>query len=107
MPGAVLFVDEAHWPYDPTGRSYQEAVDEITLLTEEEYRNKLVVVFAGYGGQRQVAGPQPRFESRVSDIIDFPDFTAKDAAAIAANLLKRKRLGRVGTDILVEEAQKS
>ena len=42
----------------------------------------------------------------MSDIIDFPDFSAKDAAAIAANLLKRKRLGRVGTDILVEEAQK-
>ena len=45
----------------------------------------------------------PGLKSRVSDIIDFPDFKATDAAAIAANLLKRKRLGRVGTDILVEE----
>jgi len=108
--GAVLFVDEAYRLYDPTGRSYfQEAVDEIvTLLTEEEYRNKLVVVFAGYGGQMRTLLDRvnPGLKSRVSDIIDFPDFTATDAAAIAANLLKRKRLGRVGTDILVEEASK-
>ena len=35
------------------GRSgAQEAVDEIvTLLTEEEYRGKMVVIFAGYAGQ--------------------------------------------------------
>ena len=51
--GAVLFVDEAYRLYDPLGRSYmQEAIDEIvTLLTEEEYKGKMVVIFAGYGGQ--------------------------------------------------------
>ena len=51
--GAVLFIDEAYRLYDPLGRSYmQEAVDEIvTLLTEEDYRGKMVVIFAGYSGQ--------------------------------------------------------
>ena len=67
--GAVLFVDEAYRLYDPTGRSYfQEAVDEIvTLLTEEEYRNKLVVVFAGYGGQMRTLLDRvnPGLKSRV------------------------------------------
>jgi SpoVK/Ycf46/Vps4 family AAA+-type ATPase len=51
--GAVLFIDEAYRLYDPLGRSYmQEAIDEIvTLLTEEAYKGKMVVIFAGYKGQ--------------------------------------------------------
>ena len=51
--GAVLFIDEAYRLYDPLGRSYmQEAIDEIvTLLTEETYKGKMVVIFAGYQGQ--------------------------------------------------------
>jgi hypothetical protein len=50
--GAVLFIDEAYRLYDPLGRSYmQEAIDEIvTLLTEEAYKGKMVVIFAGYQG---------------------------------------------------------
>ena len=48
--GAVLFIDEAYRLHDPAGRSYmQEAVDEIVnLLTEPEYRGRMVVIFAGY-----------------------------------------------------------
>ena len=49
----MLFIDEAYRLYDPLGRSYmQEAVDEmVTLLTEERFRGKMVVILAGYSGQ--------------------------------------------------------
>jgi SpoVK/Ycf46/Vps4 family AAA+-type ATPase len=94
--GAVLFIDEAYRLYDPAGRSYmQEAVDEIvTLLTEEPYRGKMVVIFAGYAGQMEAMLDRvnPGLKSRVSDVIDFPDFDAAAAAEIAEAMLARKRL---------------
>ena len=82
--------------YDPLGRSYmQEAVDEIvTLLTEEAYRGKMVVIFAGYSGQMTelLNKVNPGLKSRVSDVIDFPDFSASAAAELAAQMLAEKRL---------------
>ncbi|KAH8063637.1 ATP binding protein [Aureococcus anophagefferens] len=95
--GAVLFVDEAYRLYDPTGRSYmQEAVDEIvTLLTEEDYKGKMVVIFAGYSGQMDTLLDKvnPGLKSRVSDVVSFPDFDAADAADVAELMLETKRLG--------------
>merc|ERR1719197_13128 len=86
--GAVLFVDEAYRLYDPLGRSYmQEAVDEIVnLLTEEQYRGKMVVIFAGYAGQmsEMLDKVNPGLKSRVSDVIDFPDFAPDAASELAA-----------------------
>ena len=81
--GAVLFVDEAYRLYDPLGRSYmhpaQEAVDAdrgqiVTLLTEEEYRGKMAVVFAGYAGQMTdlLDKVNPGLKSRVSDVDRLP-----------------------------------
>ena len=94
--GAVLFVDEAYRLYDPLGRSFmQEAIDEIvTLLTEDEYRGKMVVIFAGYAGQMTelLDKVNPGLKSRVSDVIDFPDFDAEAAAELAAMQLADKRL---------------
>jgi SpoVK/Ycf46/Vps4 family AAA+-type ATPase len=94
--GAVLFIDEAYRLYDPTGRSYmQEAVDEIvTLLTEETYKGKMVVIFAGYSGQMEelLDKVNPGLKSRVADVIDFPNFDATAAAEIAESMLAQKRL---------------
>ena len=72
----------------------QEAVDEIvTLLTEERFRGKMVVIFAGYSGQMTelLDKVNPGLKSRVSDVIDFPDFSAT-AAEIAQQQLVQKRL---------------
>ena len=94
--GAVLFIDEAYRLYDPAGRSYmQEAIDEIVnLLTEEQYRGKMAVIFAGYSGQMSdmLDKVNPGLKSRVSDVIDFPDFSAGEAAEIAAAQLDAKGL---------------
>ena len=95
--GAVLFIDEAYRLYDPLGRSYmQEAIDEIVnLLTEEQYRGKMVVIFAGYSGQMtdMLNKVNPGLKSRVSDVIDFPDFDDEAAAILAAQMLEEKRIG--------------
>ena len=92
----MLFVDEAYRLYDPLGRTYmQEAIDEIvTLLTEEAYRGKMVVIFAGYSGQmsEMLEKVNPGLKSRVSDVIDFPDFSAAAAAELAAMQLEAKQL---------------
>jgi len=98
--GAVLFIDEAYRLYDPLGRSYmQEAVDEIVnLLTEEQYRGKMVVIFAGYAGEMSdlLEKVNPGLKSRVSDVIDFADFTVDAAAELAAMQLAGKRLDLPG-----------
>jgi len=70
-------------------------VDEIVnLLTEEQYRGKLVVIFAGYSGQMSelLNKVNPGLKSRVADVIDFPDFTPAAAAELAALQLSDKRL---------------
>ena len=94
--GAVLFIDEAYRLYDPAGRSYmQEAIDEIVnLLTEEQYRGKMAVIFAGYSGQMSdmLDKVNPGLKSRVSDVIDFPDFSGGAAAEMAALQLAARRL---------------
>ena len=77
----------------------QEAVDEIvTLLTEEAYRGKMVVIFAGYSGQMTelLNKVNPGLKSRVSDVVDFPDFDAEAAAELAAQMLGEKRLALPG-----------
>jgi len=47
--GGVLFIDEAYRLLDKTGVTYmKEVVDEIvTILTEEDFKGKMVVIFAG------------------------------------------------------------
>ena len=61
-------------------------MDEIvTLLTEERFRGKMVVIFAGYSGQMSdlLDKVNPGLKSRVSDVVDFPDFSADLATEIA------------------------
>lgn len=93
--GAVLFVDEAYRLYDPTGRSYfQEACDEIVnILTEDDFRGKMVVIFAGYPEPMRMMlnNVNPGFKSRVTEVIEFPDFDADATAQLVLLRLKEKR----------------
>ncbi|KAH8055454.1 ATP binding protein [Aureococcus anophagefferens] len=64
------------------------------LLTEEDYKGKMVVIFAGYSGQMDTLLDKvnPGLKSRVSDVVSFPDFGA-GAAGVAELMLETKRLG--------------
>ncbi|KAJ8614533.1 hypothetical protein CTAYLR_000826 [Chrysophaeum taylorii] len=93
--GAVLFVDEAYRLYDPTSRSYmQEACDEIVnILTEDEFRGKMVVIFAGYPEpmRQMLDHVNPGLKSRVAEIINFPDFDADATTEMLELRFKEKR----------------
>ena len=61
---------------------------------QTRYRGKMVVIFAGYSGQMSelLDKVNPGLKSRVSDVIDFPDFSPAAAAELAALQLDAKRL---------------
>ena len=58
----------------------------------------MVVILAGYAGQMSelLDKVNPGLKSRVSDVIDFPDFDAAAAAELAALQLSEKRLRLAG-----------
>ena len=94
--GSVLFIDEAYRLWDPHGRSYfQEATDEIvSMLTEDDFKGKMVVIFAGYQKPMRdmLDNVNPGLKSRISEIIEFPDFDAKASSDLAVLKLKNRRL---------------
>eukprot|EP00633_Aureoumbra_lagunensis_P006918 CAMPEP_0197320696 /NCGR_PEP_ID=MMETSP0891-20130614/61167_1 /TAXON_ID=44058 ORGANISM="Aureoumbra lagunensis, Strain CCMP1510" /NCGR_SAMPLE_ID=MMETSP0891 /ASSEMBLY_ACC=CAM_ASM_000534 /LENGTH=1335 /DNA_ID=CAMNT_0042812211 /DNA_START=134 /DNA_END=4141 /DNA_ORIENTATION=- len=95
--GAVLFIDEAYRLYDPHGRSYfQEATDEIvSMLTEDEFQGKMVVIFAGYPAQMRAMldNVNPGLKSRLTEIINFPNFDVAATAELAElQLTSHKRI---------------
>ena len=67
-------------------------------MTEKEHLKKTVVILAGYPGEmKRLLSTNPGLKSRVSDVIDFPDFDAAAAAPVlgAADDGAHGRDGRV------------
>lgn len=78
-----------------------QVCDEICqVLTDEQFRGKMVVVLAGYEAQvEELLAVNPGLKSRFSERLLFPDFTAKDAAQ-----LLRQQLGSNWSLTLSSEA---
>ncbi|KAH8764344.1 ATPases of the AAA+ class [Diaporthe sp. PMI_573] len=100
--GKVLFIDEAY----RLGASYngrqgarytygKEAVDEIVnLTTHPRYKNRLVVVLAGYDRDiNHLLTINPGFRSRFSEVIEFPNLSPKQCQGLLVRLLQDKKLG--------------
>ncbi|VDC00511.1 unnamed protein product [Peniophora sp. CBMAI 1063] len=87
--GKVLFVDEAYRLAD--GRFGQEAVDElVSILTEEEFRGKLIVVLAGYEeDMKRLLQVNAGLQSRFEEEIIFPNFSAPRCFDILVQQIKR------------------
>ncbi|KAG1673297.1 hypothetical protein FOA52_002577 [Chlamydomonas sp. UWO 241] len=67
------------------GRSFHsEAVGEIVqMLTEEKFKNKMVVIFAGYEEKIEaLMTSNPGLKSRFSQSLVFPDLSCKDACTL-------------------------
>jgi len=94
--GKVLFIDEAY-ALDPRGFSrgsfMKEATDEIvSILTEAEFKGKLVVVMAGYPREmHQMLSGNPGLASRFPDEIVFPTFTVDDSLQLLRTILVDKQ----------------
>jgi len=88
----VLFIDEAYAlvPEDGNGADYgQEAVSTL-LKRMEDYRDRLVVIVAGYKDEMQrFMDSNPGLQSRFNRYIDFPDYTAAELADIFKMYMKK------------------
>jgi SpoVK/Ycf46/Vps4 family AAA+-type ATPase len=80
---SVLFIDEAYSlaqdSHDPYGR---EAINTLVPALED-YRDRLVVIFAGYTSEMQdFLNANSGIESRIGYTIEFPDYTADELLEI-------------------------
>ena len=78
----VLFVDEA---YSLTQSEHSYGLEAINTLVPalEDYRNRLVVVFAGYTDEmEEFVSANSGIESRISRRIEFPDYSADELVRV-------------------------
>jgi probable Rubsico expression protein CbbX len=97
--GGVLFIDEAYYLYKPDNeRDYGAEAIEILLQVMENQREDLVVIFAGYKERMDsFYQSNPGLSSRVTNHVDFPDYTDDELLAIAQIMLQEQQY-RLTTD---------
>nr|YP_063672.1 CbbX [Gracilaria tenuistipitata var. liui]AAT79747.1 cfxQ protein homolog [Gracilaria tenuistipitata var. liui] len=91
--GGVLFIDEAYYLYKPDNeRDYGAEAIEILLQVMENQRDDLVVIFAGYKDRMdKFYESNPGLSSRVTNHVNFPDYTAEELLAIAKLMLEEQQ----------------
>ncbi|MBO5180221.1 MAG: AAA family ATPase [Clostridia bacterium] len=90
--GGVLFIDEAYSITDSKGGYGDESIATI-LKTMEDYRDKLVIIFAGYKNEMdRFINSNPGLVSRIGYKIDFADYTAEELMQIFLNLLEKNSM---------------
>lgn len=90
--GGVLFIDEAYSITDSNGGFGDESIATI-LKTMEDYKDKLVIIFAGYKDKMKTfTTSNPGLLSRIGYYIDFDDYTVEELSEIFLNLLGKNKL---------------
>lgn len=91
--GGVLFIDEAYYLYKPDNeRDYGSESIEILLQVMENQRDDLVVIFAGYKEpMKKFYQSNPGLASRISNHINFENYSSKELIQIFKFLLKREQ----------------
>ncbi|MCR4598416.1 MAG: AAA family ATPase [Acetatifactor sp.] len=76
--GGVLFIDEAYSLVDDSNTYGAEAINTIIQLMEN-YRNEVIVIFAGYTEKMKVFLEQNEgLRSRIAFHLNFPDYNADE-----------------------------
>lgn len=88
--GKVLFVDEAYRLSE--GHFAKEAMDElVSLLTQERYRAKLVVILAGYDQEiNQLLSVNPGLSSRFPDEVIFENMSSAMCVKVLEKVLAKE-----------------
>merc|ERR1719506_81207 len=83
--GGILLVDEAYYLYNAENdRDYGQESIEILLNVMENNKEDLVVILAGYKDKMDTFfSYSPGLQSRVANIIDFPNFEVQELVDIA------------------------
>ena len=81
--GGVLFIDEAYQLNQGANDTYGSEAVATLLKRMEDARGSIVVIIAGYSEEmKRFMAINSGLESRFSRTIDFPDYSAKELAAI-------------------------
>jgi probable Rubsico expression protein CbbX len=91
--GGVLFIDEAYYLYKPDNeRDYGSEAIEILLQVMENQREDFVVILAGYKEPMdRFYESNPGLSSRITNHIDFPDYTVEELLHIAKLMLDEQQ----------------
>ena len=88
--GGVLFIDEAYALVDDSNTYGAEAINCITQMMEN-YRNDVIVIFAGYPDKmKEFIAQNEGLKSRIAFHLNFPDYTPMELLGIL-NLMARKK----------------
>ena len=93
--GGVLFIDEAYAITSGIGNSAQYGNECIATLLKlmEDYKDKLIIIFAGYNDEMdEFLKSNSGLSSRIGYKIKFPDFSLDELALIFTNLLDENKL---------------
>ena len=91
--GGLLFIDEAYTLASiggATGNSYNEEAIATLIQAMENYRDNLVVIFAGYTKEMQAfLNSNSGIVSRVGYTLAFDDYTTEELIAIFNGMMKK------------------
>ena len=103
--GGVLFIDEAYSLATGSGQgsSYNEEAIATLIQAMENYRDDLVVIFAGYTKEMQgFLNANSGIASRIGYTLEFEDYTEDELLQIFKNMVKKS-----GFDITKDAEQKA
>lgn len=90
--GGVLFIDEAY-ALNGEGMKYGEESISTILKAMEDYRDKLVIIFAGYKEEMdKFVRANVGLSSRIGYKINFADYSLEELMKIFLNLLEKNNL---------------
>ena len=90
----VLFIDEAYSlvPDGGNGQDYGQEAIATLLKRMEDYRDRLVVIIAGYKDEMQrFIDSNPGLQSRFNRYIDFPDYSGVELVDIFKMYMKKNQ----------------
>lgn len=93
--GGVLFIDEAYQLTNNSENDFGKQAVETLLTYLENYRDKFVVILAGYTKEMEkFLDMNPGLRSRIPEKIIFPDYHPDDIATVVEKKYYEALAGR-------------
>lgn len=88
--GGILFIDEAYQLNQGEGDQYGKEAVATLLKRMEDARGAMVVIIAGYKDEMDgFMKMNPGLTSRFNRVVEFPDYSASELAAIVRSMAKK------------------